>query len=169
MILGGKSVKIIDTPGIGDSRGVDRDNYNLKNLLNFISTYKELNAICILLKPNNAKVGVVFEYCILELFSHLNKSASKNIVFLFTNSRGTFYKPGDTSNALHSVLDDIRSKPPHVQIQFDQENYFCFDNESFRYLVAASHPNNITFDDDYKRDFEKSWIRSVKEAQRLFE
>lgn len=62
-------LKIIDTPGIADCRGVDRDTLNLKHLLSFISNYRELNAICVLLKPNNAKVGVVFKYCILELLS----------------------------------------------------------------------------------------------------
>lgn len=133
--LGDVTLKIIDTPGIADSRGVDKDISNLKNSLPFLSNYKELNAICILLKPNNAKVGVVFKYCILELLTHLNKTACNNILFLFTNSRGTFYKPGDTAKPLRKVLENIRSKPPFVDIKFDQENYFCFDSEAFKYLV----------------------------------
>lgn len=141
---------------------------NLKHLLSFLSNYRELNAICVLLKPNNAKVGVVFKYCILELLTHLNKSASENILFLFTNSRGTFYKPGDTAKPLRKVLQDIRSRPPHVEIKFEQENYFCFDSEAFRYLVAKSAPNNVVFDSGAHADFEKSWQRSVSECQRLF-
>lgn len=162
-------MKIIDTPGIADSRGVERDILNFKHLLNFLSNYKELNAICILLKPNNAKVGVVFKYCVLELLTHLNKSACQNILFLFSNSRGTFYKPGDTAKPLRKVLEDIRSKPPNVEIKFDQDNYFCFDNESFRYLVAVSEPNNVVFDEEAESDFAKSWQRSVIECQRLFQ
>lgn len=102
--LGDVTLKIIDTPGIADCRGVDADLLNLKYLLKFLSNYKELNAICVLLKPNNAKIGIVFKYSILELLTHLNKSASDNILFLFTNSRGTFYKPGDTAKALRTVL-----------------------------------------------------------------
>lgn len=165
--LGELSLKIIDTPGIADSRGVANDTSNLKHLLSFLSNYKELNAICILLKPNNARVGVVFKYCILELLTHLNKSASENILFLFTNSRGTFYKPGDTAKPLRKVLEEIRSKPPNVEIKFDQDNYFCFDSEPFRYLVAISEPNNVIFDNSAQADFEKSWQRSVNECQRL--
>lgn len=141
---------------------------NLRNLLAFISNYRELNAICVLLKPNNARVGIVFKYCILELLTHLNKSAAENILFLFTNSRSTFYKPGDTAKPLCKVLQDIRLKPPHVEIKFESENYFCFDNEAFRYLVALSHPNNVVFESCAYADYEKSWQRSVAECQRLF-
>lgn len=162
------TLKIIDTPGIADCRGVERDKLNLRNLLNFLSSYKELNAICILLKPNNAKVGVLFKYCILELLTHLNKTASENIVFLFTHSRGTFYKPGDTAKPLKKVLSDIQSKPPHVNIKFDSETSFCFDNEAFRYLVAMSEPNNCVFDGRVHDDFERSWQHSVFECRRLF-
>lgn len=167
-LSGDITFKIIDTPGIADCRGVQRDMLNVKHLLSFISNYKELNAICVLLKPNNAKIGIVFKYCIMELLTHLNKSACENILFLFTNSRGTFYRPGDTAKALRKVLEDIRSKPPYVEIKFDQANYFCFDSEAFRYLVAMSEPNNVIFDCGSRDDFEKSWLRSVSECQRLF-
>lgn len=136
--------------------------------MSFIANYKELNAICVLLKPNNAKVGVVFKYCILELLTHLNKSASENILFLFTHSRGSFYMPGDTAKPLRKILENIRSKPPYVDIKFNQENYFCFDSEAFRYLVAISEPNNVVFDHNVRDDFEKSWQRSVTECRRLF-
>lgn len=167
--LGDVTLKIIDTPGIADCRGVEKDLMNLRHLLSFLSNYRELNAICVLLKPNNAKVGVVFKYCILELLTHLNKSASENILFLFTNSRGTFYKPGDTAKPLRKVLQDIHSRPPHVEIKFNQDNYFCFDSEAFRYLVAKASPNNVAFDSSAHADFEKSWQRSVAECRRLFE
>ncbi len=168
MFLGDVTLKIIDTPGIADCRGVATDLLNLKHLLAFLANYKEINAICVLLKPNNAKVSIVFKYCILELLTHLNKSASENILFLFTYSRGTFYKPGDTAKPLSKILQDIRSKPPHVYIKFDVENYFCFDSEAFRFLVAKAEPNNVVFDESIHADFEKSWQRSVIECQRLF-
>ncbi|KAJ6635669.1 hypothetical protein Bhyg_14255 [Pseudolycoriella hygida] len=165
---GNITLKIIDTPGIADCRGVNTDVLNLKHILSFIANYDEFNAICVLLKPNNAKVGVVFKYCVLELLTHLNKSAAENILFLFTNSRGTFYKPDDTAQPLRKVLKDIRSKPPHVEIKFEKENYFAFDSEAFRYLVAKSEPNNVVFETAAHADFEKSWQQSVAECERLF-
>lgn len=115
---------------------------NLRHLLSFLSNYRELNAISVLLKPNNAKVGVVFTYCIVELLKHLNKSASENILLLVP---------------LCKVLQDIQSKPPYVEIKFEKENYFYFDSEAFRYLVAKRKPNNVVFDSSAHDDFEKSW------------
>ncbi|OQV19483.1 hypothetical protein BV898_06474 [Hypsibius exemplaris] len=163
--VGEKVINLIDTPGIGDARGPQRDATNLRNLLDFLSNYKQVNAICILLKPNNAKVSVVFKYCILELLTNLNKTASENILFLFTNSRGTFYKPGDTGPALRTLLDQINSED--VKIPFTQKNTFCLDNEAFRFLMAKSPPNNVCFTEQDAGEFAASWTRSVAECQRM--
>ncbi|XP_054166279.1 uncharacterized protein LOC128963777 [Oppia nitens] len=165
--LGDHQLNIIDTPGIADTKGLDKDNQNMQNILNFISHYSVINGICVLLKPNEARVGVIFKYCILELLCHLSKSAANNIMFVFTNARGTFYEPGDTAAALEDVLTQVRQRPPNVEIRFDENNTFCFDNESFRYLVAVSEPNNMVFNKNVETDYETSWSRSVDECQRM--
>lgn len=162
-------VRLIDTPGIADTEGVKNDGVNMQNLLNFLAHYKEIDGICILLKPNNARVSVVFKYCILQLLTHLDKSASSNILFLFTNARSTFYRPGDTAPALLEILQAIKERPPHVTIPFVKKNTFCLDNEAFRFLVASSPPNNVSFATEEKAEFNRSWNRSVQECQRLIE
>ncbi|XP_055352721.1 uncharacterized protein LOC129598717 [Paramacrobiotus metropolitanus] len=156
------TVRLIDTPGIGDTDGT-----NMRNLLAFISQYKEINAICILLKPNSARVSVVFQYCIFELLKNLNKTASQNILFLFTNSRSTFYAPGDTAPTLTKILDTIKNRPPHVSIQFGPQNVYCFDNEAFRFLMAKAPPNNLRFSAENERDYGASWERGVTTCQAM--
>src|SRR5437870_3554407 len=64
-------IRLIDTPGIGDIRGIDQDKKNFDNILKFIGQYQYLNGICIFLKPNNARLNVVFRFFIQELLSHL--------------------------------------------------------------------------------------------------
>lgn len=155
-------IRLIDTPGIGDTRGIDQDNENLENILSYISYLENLHAICFLLKPNNSRLTVMFHYCIKQLLSRLEKSASKNIIFLFTNTRGTFYKPGDTTTALKTILNDIKSKPPFVDIKFTIDNVFCLDNESFRYLVATKNGTHL----GNKQSFIESWNHSVQECWR---
>ncbi|CAG8599674.1 5397_t:CDS:2 [Gigaspora rosea] len=93
---GNRVIRLIDTPGVGDTRGIKYDEKNFENILKNISQHKYLNGICILLKPNNARLNITFKFCIQELLSHLHKSAKDNIVFCFTNTRGTFFRPGDT-------------------------------------------------------------------------
>ena len=133
------TIRLIDTPGVGDTRGLDQDRLNFDNILQYISRFDELHCICILLKPNNAKINVLFEFCIKQLLCHLQKSASRNIVFLFTNARSTFYRPGDTAKPLRKILSDIKSSPPFVDIKYSKETVYCFDNEAFRFLVALKN------------------------------
>ncbi|CAF4944788.1 unnamed protein product, partial [Rotaria sp. Silwood1] len=157
------TLRIIDTPGIGDTRGIEMDKQNLQNTLSYISNYGHLNGICILLKPNNARLDLAFRYCIKELLTNLHKKATENIVFCFTNSRSTFYKPGDTLPALRTLLEDLEEQSG-VSIPL-QSNIFCFDNESFRFLAALKQ--GVQFNDEDKSDFSKSWARSVKMTENM--
>ena len=64
-----KVINLIDTPGIGDTRGQDQDKKNFEKILHHLSHFEDIHAICILLKPNNARMGVVFRFCIQELLA----------------------------------------------------------------------------------------------------
>ncbi|CAI2188003.1 19094_t:CDS:1 [Funneliformis geosporum] len=159
-----KFIRLIDTPGIGDTRGIDQDKKNFDNILKYIGYYKYLNGICILLKPNQSRLNVVFKFCIQELLSHLHKSAKDNIVFCFTNARGTFYRPGDTLPALKSQLNELK-KSSGVEIKINKDTMYCFDNESFRFLSAIK--GGISFTKDDEKSFAESWERSVNESFKL--
>lgn len=154
------NVRLIDTPGIGDTRGIAKDEENFDRLLNVLSELKYVHAFCILLKPNNSKLTVLFQYCIKQLLSRLEKSASRNIIFVFTNSRSTFYKPGDTIGPLKEILRTVKATPPHVEIPFSVDNVFCMDNEAFRFLLASR--DGIKFSDGEKKDFSTSWEKSAE-------
>ena len=155
-------IRLIDTPGIGDGKGIHQDKQNFDNILSYLTNYDEIHAVCILLKPNNARLTAMFRFCIQELLAHLHSSAKHNIVFCFTNARATFYKPGDTLPALNKELADKK-----VGIKATPKNYFCFDNEPFRFL--ASLMNGISFPDEDIESYSKSWNKSVEETKKLFD
>ncbi|RHZ61186.1 hypothetical protein Glove_349g81 [Diversispora epigaea] len=142
------SVSLIDTPGIGDTRGIDKDKENFENILRHISHYKHLNGICILLKPNNARLSIVFKYCVQELLTHIHKGAKDNIVFCLTNARSTFYRPGDTLPT--QQLNNLRERSG-VEMKTDKNTMYCFDNESFRFLAALRE--NMKFSEESWRLF----------------
>lgn len=152
-------LRLIDTPGIADTRGINKDEENCDNILRKISSYDELHAICILLQPNHARLTAEFEFSIMQLLSRLDKSATDNIIFIFTNSRSSFYRPGDTWPALQRLLKNIREKPPHVDIPLKSENVFCMDNEAFRFLMAM---REVKFTNEEIAQFERSWEVSRK-------
>ena len=154
-------LRLIDTPGIGDTRGIDQDIKNINHILTYINSLSHINAICLLLKPNASRLNIFFRSCIKQLLAYVTPNGYKNIVFCFTNSRATFYAPGDTGPLLHKMLND-----EHLNdIPFQKRNTFCFDNESFRYLAAKRC--GINFDDYQKGECRDSWTKSVNESVRL--
>ncbi|KAF9998962.1 hypothetical protein BGZ65_005607, partial [Modicella reniformis] len=157
-------IRWIDTPGIGDTRGVKQDRMNFEEIMNYISRYPKINGICILLAPNNSRLTTLFQFCIDELLLHLHKSAANNILFAFTKTRGTFYRVGDTKVPLETYLEKLKEERG-ITIPFQENTKFCFDNESFR--LCAALKQGVVFDQRDKDDFGKSWTRSVEEAKRM--
>ncbi|XP_063960604.1 uncharacterized protein LOC129268891 [Lytechinus pictus] len=158
--VGDIRLRLIDTPGIGDCGGIEQDDINMTNILSHLLYYPEIHAICILLKPNNARLTVMFRFCIQELLVQLHNSAKNNIVFCFTNARQTFYQPGDTLPALNEEL-----AKKNVGIQATKDTYFCFDNEPFRFLACIK--NGVTFGKGEIATYSSSWDKSVEETGRL--
>ena len=159
-------VRLIDTPGIGDTKGIDQDKINFERILSHLSYIDEINGICILLKPNDARLTVVFRFCIKELLTHLHRDASKNIVFCFTNSRSTLYKPGETLTSLKTLLNEMKDRSG-VDIAVSKHTLYPMDNEAIRFLAALKH--GISFDPTEKANFSASWDKSVAETARLFQ
>ena len=130
--VGNLRINLIDTPGIGDVDGIDKDKKNFANILAFLSNYPKIHAVCILLKPNQSRLTVAFRFCVLELLSHLHKSLVQNMIFCFTHTRATFYNPGETFESLEQLL---ANHGINIDLK-KRKNYFCFDNEAFRLLAC---------------------------------
>jgi hypothetical protein len=146
--------------GIGDTRGIDEDTKNVQNIMSWLSNYQHLNGICLLLKPNDTRLTIFFRFCIKELLTHLHRSAVNKIIFCFTNARSTFYSPGETAQLLVELKQNTG-----IDVPFNKQNTFCFDNESFRFVAACKQ--GINFNDRTTDDFEKSWNTSVEQTINL--
>ena len=83
-----QSICIIDTPGMGDTRGIDIDKRNYDETIDYLARFTHLNAICFLIEPNASKLHPGFRYCFKELLVRLPKHVVSNICFCFTNTRG---------------------------------------------------------------------------------
>ncbi|KAK4041603.1 hypothetical protein C8A01DRAFT_45253 [Parachaetomium inaequale] len=157
--VGWTRVRLIDTPGIGDTKGLEQDNRNMADILRVLRTYDKLHGILILLKPNASRLTVMFRFCVKQLLTQLHKNAASNIVFGFTNTRGSNYKPGDTFKPLEELLTGYKQ----VKMGLFEHNVYCFDSESFRYLAARQKGIDMGLLEDNMR----SWEYSVSESKRL--
>ena len=162
--IGQRNLRIIDTPGIGDTRGLDQDTKNFHDILTYISQYEHLNAICILSKPNEERLSILFRFCINELLRHIQLSASENIIFVFTNARSTFYSPGGTAQILRNLLQQ-HANDDQVLVPFSRENTFLLDNEAFRCLAVRK--NGFQLSHEEILSYQKSWDHTVKEYARM--
>lgn len=162
--IGNRYLRLIDTPGVGDTRGVERDNMNFADILTYISRYKHLNAICILLKPNDNRLTVSFRYIIKEVLKHIHINAKENIMFIFTNGRTSLYAPGATSVQLRLLLQNLKDNTTH-DVPFVRENTFVFDSESYRFLAVHKAGHDMYM--NVIETFQESWRRSVDELHRL--
>ncbi|TGZ76808.1 hypothetical protein EX30DRAFT_228160 [Ascodesmis nigricans] len=162
--IGNTTLRLFDTPGIGDTRGIAVDELNMGDILSTIGNYDKLHGIIILMKANTARLDVMFRFCLKELLTYLHRDAARNIVFGFTNTRGSNYQPGDSFLPLEKALDDLY-KQQGISIGLYPNTVYCFDSESFRYL-AARHRG---FDFGYHNEAVSSWETSAKEAQRLIQ
>lgn len=154
-------LRLIDTPGVGDSRGAAYDAKNMDHILHYINDLPHLNAVCLLLKPSTSRMNILFRSCLTRLLTYLTPASYDNFIFCFTNARTTFYAPGDAGPVLRKMLSDEDLS----DIQLRKENTFCFDSESFRYLAARKC--GIQFDGYEKEDYKTSWTTSMNESVRL--
>ncbi|KAI5919568.1 hypothetical protein F4810DRAFT_724475 [Camillea tinctor] len=160
--IGNQLVRLIDTPGVGDVRGIDADAQNLSNILRTLNRLPKLDGIIILLKPNAARLTLMFRFCVKELLSSLHRNAAQNIVWGFTNTRQSNYMPGDAYRPLQRLLEKHKS----LGLELTPKTVFCFDSESFRCLAVKQQ---LGKEMPHMEDFHRSWERSVTETRRLLQ
>lgn len=77
-------LSLIDTPGLGDTRGPEQDKKNIKEIVIGISKVSDFNAICLVQKQNDARKDDLLKYLIAELRGMLTKECENNFIICFT-------------------------------------------------------------------------------------
>ncbi|KAL7841387.1 hypothetical protein SRHO_G00250780 [Serrasalmus rhombeus] len=117
------SLTIIDTPGYGDTRGIDKDTEIARNLHELFlhgTGVKELDAVCLVLKASQNRISGIQRYIFESVLSLFGKDIEDIIVLFITHSDG-----GPPTNALQAI------KTEKVPCCHDDENepvHFLFNN-----------------------------------------
>lgn len=152
-------VRIIDTPGLGDTRGIEQDERNCDYIFKYVSKLDYLHAVCVLFKASESRKTMFFEYCFSQLLCRLDKLATDKLFFLFTRC-GNSGAP-EALSVLEAVFSEIKKYSPDVNISLKlNTNVFCFDSEGFRCLAAQQQ--KVEFNDEEKNNYKKSWKTSAK-------
>ncbi len=55
-------VNIIDTPGLADTKGLETDKEHMEKIINFVASFGEFNAVCILVKRGENRTTHALRY-----------------------------------------------------------------------------------------------------------
>ena len=80
-------VRILDTPGLADTRGLQQDELHKKNIATHIQEHiATVNAVLVLANGSVPRITVGTAYALSVLTAFFPKTLANNIAFLFTNS-----------------------------------------------------------------------------------
>ncbi|XP_032366496.1 uncharacterized protein LOC116685675 [Etheostoma spectabile] len=117
------SLTIIDTPGYGDTRGIEHDDIISQRLLDLFRSedgVHEINAVGLVLKASENRLTDQLSYILDSVASLFGKDLEKNIVALITHSDGV------TPEKALQALEDVKIKC--ARDENNQPVHFLFNN-----------------------------------------
>ena len=146
------NLTIVDTPGFGDTRGIEHDKVITKQIRRFFNTkgsagIDHVDAICFMAQAGNPRLTPTQQYVFDRILAMFGKDIKKNVLVLFT------FADGQKPQALSAMLE--------AGILEDERSYFKFNNSAL--FVANSGE-----DDEY--DFDKMfWKMGIKSFEKFFQ
>uniref|UniRef100_A0A672PQ73 AIG1-type G domain-containing protein n=2 Tax=Sinocyclocheilus grahami TaxID=75366 RepID=A0A672PQ73_SINGR len=117
------ALTIIDTPGYGDTRGLDRDlevAENLATLFQCNDGVCEVDAVCFVIEASKNRLSDRQHYIISSILSLFGRDIVNNIVFLITHSDGL-----PPTNVIGAIK---KARIPCRQDKSAEPVYFLFNN-----------------------------------------
>jgi len=89
--MGPLRLRIVDTPGFGDTRGPDVDKQHAKRIVDCIRELGTVHAITMVLCGRDSRMTAQLKYALSEVCAILPKTARQNIAVVFTNTASPLY------------------------------------------------------------------------------
>lgn len=146
------NLTIVDTPGFGDTRGIDHDKVITEQIRRFFNTkgsagIDHVDAICFMAQAGNPRLTPTQQYVFDRILAMFGKDIKKNILVLFT------FADGQKPQALSAMLA--------AGILEDESNFFKFNNSAL--FVANSGEED---EDNFDRMF---WRMGIKSFEKFFQ
>ena len=85
-VLGEMKIGIIDTPGFGDSRGLEQDERNVKSIIDILREEEYVNCVCLVVNGRLSRITVSLQYVLSEITAVLPNKIVGNVIVVFTNT-----------------------------------------------------------------------------------
>ncbi|XP_078121243.1 uncharacterized protein LOC144527190 [Sander vitreus] len=157
------SLTIVDTPGFGDTRGIERDQMITEQLRNLFSAdcgVSEIDAVCFVAQAALARLTPSQKYVFDSVLSIFGKDVAENIRVLVTFADGQQPPVLEAINASGVPCPKTKSGLP-VHFKFNNSALFA-DNKS-------SAADSMSGDDEDDGCFDKMfWNMGTKSMKRFF-
>ena len=142
------TLTIVDTPGFGDTRGIEHDKVITEQIRRFFNTkgsagIDHVDAICFMAQAGNPRLTPTQQYVFDRILAMFGKDIKKNVLVLFT------FADGQKPQALSAMLA--------AGILEDESNFYKFNNSAL--FVANSGKED---EDNFDRMFWRMGIRSFE-------
>ena len=77
---------VFDTPGFGDSRGLEQDKVNVKKIINALRNQDYINCVCLIINGRQSRMTASLKYVLSEISSVMPREIFNNIIVVFTNT-----------------------------------------------------------------------------------
>jgi GTPase SAR1 family protein/uncharacterized protein YnzC (UPF0291/DUF896 family) len=135
------NIRIIDTPGLGDTKGVLQDNAIIKQFEKLFKEIGELDYILVTVKANTTRWTQANQYIYDRIQEVFGKDAIERFMLMCT------FSDGQTPLAL-KVLKN----------KFIYQDYFCFNNSALYVPSKKAQPNSKFF-----------WKLGISNVKRFFD
>ncbi|KAM4556076.1 uncharacterized protein V3H82_016001 [Fundulus diaphanus] len=156
------SLTVINTPGFGDTRGIDRDReitQQLQNLFTSEDGVSEIDAVCFVAPAGLRRLTPSQKYVFDSILSIFGKDVAENIRILVTFADGQ--KPPVLAGIMESGVPcpkDEKGLPVH----------FKFNNSALFADNKSSAADNLSGDDDEENFDKMFWNMGTKSMKRFF-
>ena len=136
-------IKIIDSQGVGDTRGPELDEELIPKLKEIFSSINHINCICFVVKEADIRLGSSQQYIYKTCLDVFAKDVNKNFVLMLTNS----HFEDDPKNI--TVLQTLKLEDSFFNTvipYLDKPYYFQFENGSL-FSKVKSNRNKMDFED----------------------
>ncbi|ETN99392.1 hypothetical protein RFI_38089, partial [Reticulomyxa filosa] len=79
------NLKFMDTPGLGDVEGIEKDDEHVQNILDTVSKTPELNSIVVMINGSDPRVSCRLTYVITKLIGMIPDICQQNLIVLLSN------------------------------------------------------------------------------------
>ncbi|XP_042150853.1 uncharacterized protein LOC112266011 [Oncorhynchus tshawytscha] len=128
------SVTIIDTPGFGDTNGIEQDQLITKNLQELFKSKNgvhQIDAVCFVVREDEVRLTLTQHYIFESILSIFGKDIEKNILALITFIHtGTVARPQDVGG--HQVRHEAQGKvgaSGRAEQNDNQDNYVTREDQ----------------------------------------